>query len=81
MAAGCTVTDTGNGMGRNKKLRTRIAGLRGVIAIHLRKIARERSRSVPDDTLIRHWKTEITAWQRTAKNLERRLGKGSHHED
>ncbi|MBI5314783.1 MAG: hypothetical protein HZB34_02295 [Nitrospirae bacterium] len=68
-------------MGRNKKLRTRIAGLRSVIAIHLRKIAREQNRSVPDDTLIGHWKTEITAWQRTVKNLERRLMKGRHHED
>ena len=54
---------------------------RGVIAIHVRKIAREQNRSVPDDTLIRHWKTEITAWQRTIKNLERRLVKGRHHED
>ena len=68
-------------MGRNKKLRTRIAGLRSVIAIHLRKIAREQNRSVRDNTLIRHWKTEITAWQRTVKNLERRLMKGRHHED
>ncbi|MGA6828507.1 hypothetical protein ACO9S2_12930 [Nitrospira sp. NS4] len=67
-------------MGRNKKLRARIEGLRSVIAVHLRKIAREQNRSFPDDTLIRHWKTEIAAWQRTVRNLERRLGKGKRHE-
>jgi len=55
--------------------------VRGVITIHLRKIAREQNRSVPDDTVIRQWKTEITAWQRTVKNRERRLVKDRHHED
>ncbi|OGW48517.1 MAG: hypothetical protein A2V62_03045 [Nitrospirae bacterium RBG_19FT_COMBO_58_9] len=68
-------------MGRNKKLRARIEGLRSVIAVHLRKIAREQNRPSPDDTLLRHWKTEIAAWQRTVRNLERRLVKGKRHED
>lgn len=68
-------------MGRNKKLRARIAGLREVMAFHQRKIEREQKRPVPDHTLIRHWKIEIAAWERTAKNLERRLTKEKRRDE
>jgi hypothetical protein len=67
-------------MGRNKKLRIRLDGLRQQITDHQIKIALERQRAFPDQSLIRHWEVEIKAWGNTVRNLERRLKKGKHHD-
>lgn len=63
-------------MGKNKQLRIRIQGLRETIRIHLGKINRELGRPAPDMGLIRHWKVEIAAWEKSVKRLEQRLKKG-----
>lgn len=63
-------------MGKNKQLRARLYGLREMIRLHLKKIEMELGRPSPDDGLIRHWKTEIAAWKRTAMKIELRLKKG-----
>ncbi len=67
-------------MGRNKKLRIRLEGLRRQIADHRIKIALNRQRTTPDRSLIRHWEIEIKAWEQTVKNIERRLKKGKRHD-
>lgn len=67
-------------MGRNKKLRIRLEGLRGRITDHRIKIALEQQGAHPDRRLIKHWEVEIRAWERTVSNLERRLKKGKRHD-
>jgi len=67
-------------MGRNKKLRIRLEGLRRQITDHRIKIALEQQRATPERSLIRHWEVEIKAWELTMKNLERRLKKGKYHD-
>ena len=47
-------------MGRNKKLRIRLDGLRRQITDHRIKIALEQQRATPDRSLIRHWEVEIS---------------------
>jgi len=42
-------------MGRNKKTRTKIAGLQTTIDLHQEKIAEEKKRTNPDIGLIKHW--------------------------
>lgn len=66
-------------MGKNKQLRIRLHGLRETIRIHVGKIDRELSRPVPDMGLIRHWKVEVLAWEKSVARLETRLKKGSRH--
>ncbi|TKB77716.1 MAG: hypothetical protein E8D45_05290 [Nitrospira sp.] len=68
------------GMGRNKKLRIRLEGLRRRITDHRIKIALEQQRAIPDRSLLRHWEVEIRAWEQTVKNLDRRLKKGKRHD-
>jgi len=67
-------------MGRNKKLRVRIASLGQRITDHLIKIAIERQRAAPNVSLIRHWAVEIKAWEQTVGRLTRRLKKGNRHD-
>lgn len=67
-------------MGRNKKLRIRLEGLRQRITDHQIKIALERQRTTPDLSLVRHWEIEIKAWAYTVENLKRRLKKGKRHD-
>ena len=67
-------------MGRNKKLRIRLDGLRRRISDHRIKIAIEHQRATPDRGLIRHWEVEIKAWEQTVKSIQRRLKKGKRHD-
>jgi hypothetical protein len=67
-------------MGRNKKLRVRIASLGQQITNHQIKIAIERQRATPNMSLIRHWAVEIKAWEQTVGQLTRRLKKGKRHD-
>ena len=67
-------------MGRNKKLRIRLDGLRRQITDHRIKIPLDRQRAIPNRSLIRHWEIEIKAWEQTVKNFERRLKKGKRHD-
>jgi hypothetical protein len=67
-------------MGRNKKLRIRIRALQHMRDLHLQKIMREKERPSPNQALIRHWSTEVAAWERALHRLERRLHRGKQHE-
>lgn len=67
-------------MGRNKKLRIRIDGLRQRITDHQIKVVLERQRATPNVSLMRHWEVEIKAWERTVAQLTRRLKKGKRHD-
>jgi hypothetical protein len=67
-------------MGRNKKLRIRIASLQQRITDHRIKVALERQRPTPNASLIRHWSVEIKAWEHTVEQLTRRLKKGKRHD-
>ncbi len=67
-------------MGRNKKLRIRLEGLRQRMTDHQIKIALERQRTTPDLSLVRHWEIEIKAGAYTVENLKRRLKKGKRHD-
>jgi len=67
-------------MGRNEKLRIRIASLRQRITDHQIKIALERQRTTPHLSLIKHWQVEIKAWEDAIQNLKRRLKKGKRHD-
>ena len=62
-------------MGRNKKTRTKIAGLQATIDLHQEKIAEEEKRTNPDIGLIKHWQKEVRACQERSKRLRRRLPK------
>ncbi|HWG97691.1 MAG TPA: hypothetical protein VN647_11450 [Nitrospira sp.] len=75
-----TVCRNRDGMGRNKKLRVRIASLGQRITDHQIKIALERQRTTPNVSLIRHWTVEIKAWKQTVAQLTRRLKKGKRHD-
>ncbi|MGH9446496.1 MAG: hypothetical protein ACRD3O_12325 [Terriglobia bacterium] len=46
-------------MGKNKKVRKKIAGRDRQIASHEEKIAAEEAKPHPDMGAIRHWQTEI----------------------
>ncbi len=60
-------------MGRNKKLRERIAGYQQVIAKHEDRIRAELAKDHPDEPLIAAWKREIEVWKETTTRLTRRL--------
>ena len=60
-------------MGRNKKLRLRIAGQEGVIASHEQKIREEGRKDNPDEGAIESWKREIEAARKTVARMTRRL--------
>ena len=58
----------------NRALKKRIASLRRLIAEHQAKIAIELARARPDSGLIRHWQTEIEAFQTGVDRALKRLG-------
>jgi hypothetical protein len=60
------------GMGRNKRTRKRIEGLRLQINLHEQKIAAEQNGANPDAGLVKHWEKEVKTW----KDQEARL---RHH--
>ena len=62
-------------MGQNEQLRKRLDGLNRRIISHRIKIGLELQRSRPNFGRIKHWRMEVTAWEGTVKNLERRLRK------
>ena len=63
-------------MGRNKKLREKIAARERNIEDHKRKIAIELAKGIPNEELIVHWQTEINEWENQRARLLRRL----HHD-
>ena len=71
---------SGKAMGRNKKLRVRIASLEQRITDHQIKIAIGRQHTTPNVSLIRHWVVEIKAWEQTVGQLTRRLKKGNRRD-
>lgn len=60
-------------MGRNKKLRLRIASHERVLASHAEKIREETMKEDPDEGAIGSWKREIEAASKTIARLTRRL--------
>jgi hypothetical protein len=62
-------------MGRNKKTRTKLAGLQATIDLHQQKIAQQKKGANPDIGLMKHWEKEVRAWQERSKRLRRRLPK------
>jgi hypothetical protein len=60
-------------MGRNKKTRTKLAGLQRAVDLHKSKIEREKRRANPDLGLIRHWEKEVKACQEKGNRLRQRL--------
>ena len=63
-------------MGRNKKIRNRIAGLERAIAVHEEKIEIEQSRPKADAKRIDHWYSETEGWKGQIERLTRRLRRG-----
>lgn len=60
-------------MGKNKRYRKRVAGLKAEIDLHEQKIAFELQKVNPDAGLIQHWSKEIRGWQNEIAHLQRRL--------
>ncbi len=60
-------------MGKNKDLRTKIAGIRRKIAEHQDKVRTEKMKPDPDDGQIAHWEHEIEAHEKRLRILMRRL--------
>jgi ubiquinone biosynthesis protein UbiJ len=62
-------------MGRNKHIRTLIAGQLRTITRHQRKIAEEIAKPSPNVGYIRSWEREIDNAREKVRKLEERLGK------
>jgi len=62
-------------MGRNKDLRTRIAGYERVIAKHEQKIRVELAEENPNELRIAAWQREIRVWKEMIGRLSRRLNR------
>ena len=60
-------------MGRNKKIRNRIAGLERAIALHQEKIDFEQSKPHPVTKRIDDWRREIDGWKKQVDRLKKRL--------
>jgi len=60
-------------VGRNKKLREKIAARERNIEDHMRKIAIELAKDIPNEELIVHWQTEINEWETQRARPLRRL--------
>jgi hypothetical protein len=60
-------------LGRNKKTRIRIAGLKDVIAKHREKIRKELQKPSPDLELLAKWKKDIAGFEREIAKKTRRL--------
>ena len=56
-----------------KRFRKRIESLQQKIDEHEEKIDQERNNPNPDEGLIRHWQTEITAFKKNIEKAENRL--------
>jgi hypothetical protein len=63
----------GLGLGRNKKLRSRLKGLQKQIAEHQAKMEEEWKRFSPSPDVIAGWKREIAGWKKEAERILRRL--------
>jgi uncharacterized coiled-coil DUF342 family protein len=64
------------GVGRNRRLRKKIAGWEEQIVKHRRKIEEEQRKPQPDRGAIRHWEAEIKNWERQQERTRRRLPEG-----
>ena len=62
-------------MGKNKRLRKRIAGHWRTVAEHRAKIARELAKPNPNALTIRKWEKDIDIALHTVRKLEERLEK------
>ena len=60
-------------MGRNRKLRKRVAGLEEQIALHHAKIERERAKAALDQRLLRKWEKDIVVWEKQIARLKAKL--------
>ena len=60
-------------MGRNKRLKERIATLRRRVQLHEDKKRREWNKETPDPGLIEHWQVEIDNWKKQIERTEQRL--------
>ncbi len=60
-------------MGRNKKIKARIAGLEQAIAVHQKKIETEQAEPIANTKRINHWHSEIEGWTKQIERLTRRL--------
>lgn len=58
-----------------KNHRKAIRSLTRRIAEHQEKIRLEREKENPDEKLIRHWETEIRAFEKGIQQARKRLGK------
>jgi hypothetical protein len=56
-----------------RALKRRVESLQRQIDEHLAKIAQGRTRSFPDQGLIRHWETEIAAFRVAVERAQKRL--------
>ena len=57
-----------------RKLRRRIESLERMIREHWRKIVEEKQKTNVDKGLIRHWETEIQAFEEGIQRAKKRLG-------
>ncbi len=62
-------------VGEAKHVRDRIEGLQAQIDKHLRKIAEEVAKPIPNEGYVNHWKKEVKVWQRDIEKLQVRLKK------
>jgi hypothetical protein len=60
-------------VGRNKKLREKIAALERNIEAHKRKTAIEAAKLIPNEDFMSHWRAEIAEWDKQRVRLLRRL--------
>jgi uncharacterized small protein (DUF1192 family) len=60
-------------VGRNRKLRKRIAGLEEQIALHRAKIERKRAQPVPNQRLLHKWEKDIAVWESQIARLKAKL--------
>jgi hypothetical protein len=60
-------------VGRNKKLREKLAARERNIEAHKEKIAIEGAKPIPNEDLIAHWRAEIAEWEKQRARLLRRL--------
>jgi hypothetical protein len=60
-------------MGKNKRTRKRIEGLRLQIELHEQKIAAEQNCANPDASLVKHREKEVKTWEAEVARLRHRL--------
>jgi hypothetical protein len=62
-------------VGRNKTLKESIGSLERRVASHQEKVRLERLKDNPQQGPIKHWPTEIAAWESRMARLKHRLRK------